>query len=161
MLHIIEVGAEVNIDDSSLLFDDGLGYPAHRLMWRPFRSVSIRPRLEISFKDRLQDELECPLDHSITDRRNRQDADFSPVLWNLLLPCPHGPIRVCDEFIPDLPQETFRSAFLDGLERDPINSGRPVVTFRHSVGFLECFHLADMDIQSPETPSRFSLRLDV
>src|SRR5215468_12018606 len=32
MLHVIEVGAEVNIDDSSLLFDDCLGYPVHRLM---------------------------------------------------------------------------------------------------------------------------------
>src|SRR6266852_2975573 len=83
MLHIIEVGAEVNIDDSRLLFDDGRAYPAHRLMWRPFRSVSIRSRLEIGFKDRLQDQLECPLDHTLTDRRNRQDADLSPVLSSM------------------------------------------------------------------------------
>ena len=71
------------------------------------------------------------------------------------------PIRVGDQFIPDLPQETFRAAFLDGLEREPVNSGCPVVAFRHPVGFLERFHLADMDVQPPETPSRFSLRLDV
>jgi hypothetical protein len=36
-----------------------------------------------------------PLDHSITDCGNPKDADFlAPVLWNLLLPCLHGPIRV-------------------------------------------------------------------
>ena len=49
------------IDDSSLLLDDGLGYPVHRLMRCPFRPISIRPRLEISFEDRLQDKLHRPL----------------------------------------------------------------------------------------------------
>src|ERR1700733_2027433 len=161
MLHVIEVGAEVDIDDSSLLFDDGLGDPVYRLMRCPFGSVSIRPRLEIGFKDRLQNELECSLNHPITDSWNRQNADLSPVLWNLLLPCPHGPIRVTDQFVPDPPQETFRSALLNGLKRDPVDSRCPVVAFRHPVSFVERFHLADVDVQPPETPSRFSLRLDV
>src|SRR4030095_6043407 len=102
MLNVIEVGAEVNVDDSSLLLDDCLGYPVHRLMRCPFRPVSIRPRLEISFEDRLQDELNCPLDHTITDRRNRNNADLSPVLGNFLLPCPHGPICACGYLFPDL-----------------------------------------------------------
>jgi hypothetical protein len=53
----IQVGAEINIDDSSLLFDDCLGYPVHRLMYCPFRTISIRPRLEISLEDRLQDQV--------------------------------------------------------------------------------------------------------
>ncbi len=96
MLNVIEVGAEVNIDDASLLFDDGLGYPVHRLMSCPSRPVSIRPRLEISFEDRLQNELECSLNHTITNSRNRKNADLSPVLRYFLFPCPHRPIRVCD-----------------------------------------------------------------
>jgi hypothetical protein len=84
MLHVIEVGAEVNIDDSSLLFNDCLGYPVHRLMCCPFRTISIRPRLEISLEDRLQDQLECPLDHTITDSRDVQrELHLSPVrLWD-------------------------------------------------------------------------------
>src|SRR5215831_15541505 len=82
MLHVIEVGAEVNIDDSSLLFDDCLGYPVHRLMRCPFRSVSIRPRLKISFEDRLQDELDCPLDHPVFYRRDDQrELHLSPVCF--------------------------------------------------------------------------------
>ena len=62
---------KVDIDDSSLLFDNGCGSPVHRLMRGPFRSVSVRPRLEIRFEDRLQDELESSLDHAIPDRRYR------------------------------------------------------------------------------------------
>ena len=161
MLHIVKVGAQVNVDDLSLLHDNRLSYSVHRLVRCPFRSISKRPRLKISFEDRLQDELECPLNHTITDRRNRQNADFAPVLWNLLLPCPHGPIRVGDQFIPYLPQKTLCSAFLDGRERDPVKPGRPVVTSRHLVGFVKRFPLADMDVQAPETPGWLRLRLDV
>src|SRR5258708_20785931 len=80
---------------TGFLFDDRSSYPGYGFMRRPLRSISIRPCLEVSFEDRLQDELQSPLDHSITDCRNRKDADFlAPILWNLLLPCLHGPIRV-------------------------------------------------------------------
>ena len=72
----------------------GLGHPVHRLMRCPFRTISIRPRLEISLEDRLQDKLECPLNHTVPDSRYRKEADSSPLLWNFLLPRPHGPIRV-------------------------------------------------------------------
>jgi len=49
---------------------------------------------------------------------------------------------------------------LKKLEEE-VSAWRPVVAFRHPVGFVECFHLADMDVQPPKTPGRFSLRLDV
>src|ERR1051326_3255411 len=91
MLNVIEVGPQIDIDDSRLALHNRLSHSVHRLMRCPFRSVSIRPRLEISFEDRLQDELECPLNHTIADSRNRKNADLlAPVLGNLLLPCPHG-----------------------------------------------------------------------
>src|SRR5215467_4781521 len=61
MLHVVEIGFEIQIDDSRLLLDNRLGYPVYRLMCCPVRPVSIRPRLEISFEDRLQDELQRPL----------------------------------------------------------------------------------------------------
>src|SRR5450631_4238102 len=161
MLNVIEVGPQVNVDDSRLALHNCLCHLVYRLMRCPFRPVSIRPRLEIGFEDRLQDELECPLDHAIADSRNRKNADFSPVFRNLLLPCPHGPIRACDEFVPDLPQKTLHPTFLDGLERDPVYTRCPIVLLRHPVGFVERFHLANVDVQPPETPSWFSLRLDV
>src|SRR6266436_7831367 len=94
MLHIIEVGPQVKIDDSGFLLINRFGHSVYRFMSCPFRSVSIRPRLEISFEDRFQDELECSLDHAIADRGNREDADLSaPILRYLLLPCSHGSDR--------------------------------------------------------------------
>src|ERR1700680_3677501 len=116
MLNVIEVSPHVNVNDSRLALHNCLCHSVYRLMRCPFRPVSIRPRLEISFEDRLQDELECPLDHTITDSRNRKNADFSPVFRDLLLPRPHGPIRACDGFVPDLPPKILYSAFLDGRE---------------------------------------------
>src|ERR1022692_4296281 len=126
MLNVIEVGPQVNINDSSLTLYNRLSHAVHRLMRCPFRSVSIRPRLKISFEDRLQNELHRPLNHAVADSRNRQNADFlAPVLGNLLLPPPHGPIRVGDQFLPDLLQKTFPSALLDGVERAPSIPGAP------------------------------------
>src|ERR1700722_6578331 len=87
MLHIIKVGSQIQINDFGLLFNDCLCYPANRFMCRSFRSVSVRSCLEVRFEDRFQNELEGSLDHAITDGRNRENSDFSPVFWYFLLLC--------------------------------------------------------------------------
>src|SRR5688572_20585652 len=107
VLHVIKIGAQVDVDNAGLVFNDSLGNPVDRLMGSPPWPVSIRPRLEICLEDRLQDELQGPLDHTITDRRNRQNADLAPVLRNFLSPCPHRPIRLDYQFIPYLPEEAL------------------------------------------------------
>src|SRR6267378_3898219 len=104
MLHIIKVGSQIQIDDFDLLFNDCLCYPVDRFMCRSFRSISVRSCLEVRFEDRFQDELEGSLDHAITDGRNRENSDFSPVFGYFLLPYPHGSIRVVDQFVSDLLQ---------------------------------------------------------
>src|SRR5215469_6762623 len=162
MLNIVEVGSEVKIDDSSLLFHDRSVHSEYRFMSCPPWPVSVRPRLEISFEDRLQDELEGSLNHPVTNSRNRENADFgAPVLRDFLLSYPHGLIRFSDQFVLNLLQKTLHSVSLDGCERHPVNARGSVITLRHLVGFLERFRLADMNVQSPESPSWFSLRLDV
>src|SRR5437879_7137091 len=106
----IQVGPQVKIDDSGFLLINRFGHSVYRFMRCPFRSVSIRPRLEISFEDRFQDELECSLDHTITDRGYREDADLgAPVLRYLLLPCAHGLIRVGDQFVSNLLKKTLHA----------------------------------------------------
>src|SRR6267143_2611045 len=133
-----------------------------RFMGCSFRSVSIRSRLEVSFEDRFQSELECPLDHAITDGRDRQDSDLgAAVLRYLFLPYRHGPIRLLDQFVLNLLEKSLQSALFDRVEGDPIDARGPVVLLRHLVGFLQSFHFANMNVQSPETPVRFSLRLVV
>src|SRR5579872_220913 len=134
VLHVIKVGAQVDVDNAGLVFDDSLGHPVYRLMGSPLGPVSIRPRLEICLEDRLQDELQRSLDHTITDRGDRQNSDLAPVLRDFLSPCPHGPIRLCYELIPYLPEEALHPALLNSFERDPIISRSPIVALRHLVG---------------------------
>jgi hypothetical protein len=147
MLNAVEVGSEIKIDDSLLPFHDRSVDLQDRFMRCPLRSVSIRPRLKISFKDRLQDKLECPLDHTVTDGRNRKNADLdAPVFRNFLFPHPHGLIRLVDQFVLNLFQKTLHSAFLNGIKRHPVNARGSVITLRHPVGFLKGFHLADVNV---------------
>ena len=81
---MIQVGPQVNIDDSRLALHNRLCHSVHRLVSCPFRTISIRPRLKVSFEDRLQDELQRPLYHTITNSRDDQrQLHLSPVrLWD-------------------------------------------------------------------------------
>src|SRR5262252_3854176 len=100
MLNAIEVSPQIKIDDSSLPFHDRLVHLENRFVRYPLRSVSVRPRLKISFEDRLQNELECSLDHTVPDGRNRKNTDLgAPVFRNFLFPSPHGPIRFLNQFV--------------------------------------------------------------
>ncbi len=57
MLHAIEVRRQIQIDDVRLLFNDCSCYSGHGFVCCPFWSITIRPCLEIRFKDWLQDKL--------------------------------------------------------------------------------------------------------
>src|SRR3954447_27038015 len=46
-------------------------------------------------------------------------------------------------------------------ERLPVDARGPVCLLGHRVGFVERLPLADVDVQAPETPGRFGLRLSV
>src|SRR5258708_3257549 len=131
-------------------------------MCRPSWPVSIGPRLEVSLKDRFQNEQQRTLDHTVPDRRNQRDADFpAAVLRDLLLPVRHGYVLARAQLVSDLPNKAVHSPFLDGLEGDPVNSRGSVVLLGQAVGFLERLFLADVDVQAPKTPRRFGLRLGV
>jgi hypothetical protein len=68
------------------MLNDRLGHATDRFMSCLLGTVSKRSRLEVGLKDRLQDQLERPLRHSIADGGNRKDADFAAVLGYLLPP---------------------------------------------------------------------------
>src|SRR5215472_11653819 len=162
MLNRVKVGSQVQIDDFGLRLHDPSGHTVDRFVSSPLRSVSVRSRLEVSFENRLQDELEGPLDHAISDGRNGENPYLgSSILRYFLLPRWHGLIRAGDQFLLDLRKKTLHSAFLDGFERDPVTSRCPVVFLGHLIGFLQSLHLANVGVQSPETPGWFSLRFDV
>jgi len=62
-----KVGPQIKIEDACFLLKDRLGDSFYCLMRCPLWSISIRPRLKISFEDRFQNELECSLNHAIAD----------------------------------------------------------------------------------------------
>src|SRR5262249_54153745 len=118
-------------------------------------AIAERTRLEVRFKDGFQNELEGSLDYTVTDRWNREDPNLGPALLrNGLLPQPHRAIRAGDQFVLKLLEELLHPVCLYGLKGHPVNAGGAVVRFGHSISFAECFQLADMDVQAPETPGR-------
>jgi hypothetical protein len=158
----VEVRLQVDVDDPCFVLHDRVRDAQDSVLRAPLRAVAIRSRLEIRFKDGLQDQLKGSLDHAVADGRNRENADLgAPVFRNRLMPQPHGLIHTGDQFVPNLLKKGFHAAGLDGLKRHPIASWGAVVGLGEPGGFVERFHLADMDVQAPEPPGRFSLRLGV
>src|SRR5215831_308928 len=86
VLNVVKVAAQIKIYDARLALNDRLGYAVNCFMSCLLGTIPKRSRLEVSLKDRLQDELKRTLHHPITDRGNRKDADFAPVLRYLPLP---------------------------------------------------------------------------
>src|SRR5256885_16906576 len=110
MLDTVKVGFQVKINDSGLLLTDRLSDSIDRLMRCPFWSVTIRSRLEISFENRFQNELERTLYYPIANRGNREDANFcASVLGDFLPSRPQGPIRIGDQLVLNLFQKTLYS----------------------------------------------------
>src|SRR5258707_4405578 len=125
-----EVGSQIKINDACLPFHDRFVHSENRFLSCPLRSVSVRPRLEVSFEDRLQDELERTLDHTVTNGRNRKHADLgSPVFRNLLFSYPHGLIRVVDQFVLNLFQKTSLPLSSMASNVTPLTSRAPSLFF--------------------------------
>src|SRR6266566_1249138 len=100
MPDIVKVGPQVNVENPRLPLDYRFSHTLDGAMCCPFGPISIRPRLEVSLEHRLEDELERPLHHSVADRRNREDADFAPVLRYLLPPRGKWLVGAPDQFVP-------------------------------------------------------------
>src|SRR5215211_1704812 len=82
MPNIVEIGAQIKVENARLPLDDCLSDPLDRVMSCPLGPISKRSRLEV----RLEYELERTLHHPIPDRRYRKNADFAPVFRYLLPP---------------------------------------------------------------------------
>src|SRR4030095_10972147 len=96
--------------------------------------------------------------HAITNAGDRKESDFvTALLRYLLFPRPQRHISAMDQFVPDLLKEAFHALLLDGLEHDSVTARSPIIDFGHRVRSAQRLHLADVDVQTPETPGRFSL----
>src|SRR5215213_4004931 len=127
----------------------------------PLWPISKRSRLEVRLEDRFEYELERTLHHPIPDRRYRKNADFAPVFRDLLPPGWKWLVHPPDQFVPQRLEQRPYALRLDGLEGNPVYSRRTIVLSRHLIRCTQGLHLADVDVETRETPGRFSLRLDV
>ena len=150
--HVVKIGTQINVNDARLLTHNALGDPPDRIMGSPLRTITERSRLEVRLEDRLQYQLERTLDHPIPDSRYRQHANLSPILGYLALPRFERHIGTLDQFVPYLLEKALDALCLDGLERHAVNARRTVIGFRQRIGSSQCFHLADVNVDPPETP---------
>ena len=156
MSDVVKVAAQIDVYDTCFLLNNCSGYPVDRFMRCPLGTISKRSRLEVRLEDRLQYELERPLHHAIPNCRNRKYADFVPVLRYFL---PSGWERcICAllEFVRYLFEESVYALRFDGREGYPIYSRNPFVLFGQRIRSSQRFHLADVDVQTPEPPGRIS-----
>src|SRR5262249_46983996 len=68
--NVVKVATQIKIYDARLALNDRLGYAVNCFMSCLLGAVPKRSRLEVSLKDRLQDELKRTLHHPVTDRRH-------------------------------------------------------------------------------------------
>jgi len=162
MSDMVAIGLEVHIDDACLPACHRLGHALHGGVRRPFRAIAIRARLNIRLKNGLEDQLQGSLHHTVAESRNPEDADLCPaVLWYVLPSHPPGLIRACDQFVPSLLKKRLYPTGLAILQRYPVKPWGAVVGLGHSRGLSKGLHCADLDVQAPEPPGRFSLRLPI
>ena len=65
--------------------------------------------LKARFKDRLHDQFQRALDHTIPNRRNPESPGFPVPFWNLDFPIPLRLIPSRDQFGSQLREELFKS----------------------------------------------------
>src|SRR5207237_9632206 len=102
MPDIVKVGSQIKVEDPRLPLSYCFSNSLDRVVCCPLGPISIRPRLDVRLEHRFEDELERTLHHSVTDRRDRQDADVAALLRLLPLPRWHRPLRPPRTFRPDL-----------------------------------------------------------
>jgi hypothetical protein len=87
---------------------------------RLLRPVAVRPRLEVSFEDRFQDEFERTLDHAIADGRYRKLAHLATLFRDADLPRSLGSIASLHQLLTKLVEKHVHAGCFDGVERHPI-----------------------------------------
>ena len=108
--------------------------------------------MKVRFEDRLQNELQRTLDHSVADRGNREHPESPSGLRHSHAPHPLGPVRAGYQLLAQLLEELRAPRTFHGFERHPIHSRGPVVLLGKLVRGLQRLHLVDVHVQPPETP---------
>jgi hypothetical protein len=77
LIERIEETLDIRIDDVIVALATGDANGLQRLRGVPARTEAVATRLEIRFKDRLEDDLRCHLYHAVLHGRNAQRPLFA------------------------------------------------------------------------------------
>src|SRR5215469_11839034 len=143
---IVKIGSQVKIENARLPLDYSLSDSLDRVMRCPLGPISKRPRLEIRLEDRFEYELQRPLHHSVADSRNRENADFAPVLRYFLSPRWEWLVGALGQFVPYLLEQSIHASRFDGLEGHSIYARSAVVLFGRLIRCAQCLLLAHVNV---------------
>src|SRR3989304_3235031 len=134
MAYVVKVALKVYVDD--------LGKPLHQPMHDPIQCLVCRAPgpvskgawIKVRFKDRLQDQLYCPLNNPISDGGNSEPAGLAIPLRNLHPPVLTWLVGAGEEVLLYPFEKLLHSSGLDGLKAYSIKTRCPIVGFRLLIG---------------------------
>jgi hypothetical protein len=85
VLHVVEEARQVEVNDSRLALHYRFGHSLYVLVRGALGSVSIRAWLKVTFKNRVENELERALDDAVPNRWNLEDPLSGSALRNRVL----------------------------------------------------------------------------
>src|SRR5262245_16699278 len=161
MSYRVEIASQVEIDHVGLSLQYRRADTLDRRVCGLLRPIAERTRLEIGFKDRFQDQLQCSLYHPVPDRWNGQLTNSPAFLGYFHLPYPFGSICPFDQLLTKLFEKSLQSVRFNKLKRHPVNSRSSIIRLCQPIRFAESLSFANVNKQPPKAPRPFGLRLDV
>src|SRR5262249_2626589 len=109
---------------------------------------------ELGLEDRFQQHSECALDHAVSNRWNRDDADLAALLRNLPSSVRSGAVRLLSQLRRQFPKKLVPALLLDHLERNAVGPGGAVIALRLQVRGFERVELREVHVHAPEAMRR-------
>src|SRR5664279_3476526 len=120
---------------------------------RPIRTVR-----EVGFEDRFHNKPEGPLHHAVSNRRNRNHADFAALLGNLSPTIRPWVVPVRAQFLGEFREKLSSALRLNRLERLVVGPRGSAIALGLQVRRFERIEFHDVDVQSPKAMRRGGLR---
>jgi hypothetical protein len=133
----------------------------HRVLSTSLRAVAVRARLQIRFKDRLNDQLDGGLHHAVPNSRNSQRSLPSARLRNHHPPNRFRSIRLFDQFLLYLSQPSPPPCRLNPVKRLVVHPGSASVGFCQFVCVRQNVLPQDLVVERVESITGLLLRFRV
>jgi hypothetical protein len=142
----IEVARQIHVDHAVSSLAQSRAHFLDCLMRATSRPCPIGAVREVGFEDWFQDEPEGTLDHAVSNRRNRNHADFAALLGNLSSTIRPRVVRVRAQFLGEFRQKLFSALPLNHFERLGVGPRGSAIALGLQVRRFERVQLHDVDV---------------